>query len=139
MCHRARLSVCDVIKSILNPFLSVLSISTPHSALFLLQSSTSNSSLLILSFSSFSCSFLYLVLALFLQHHLLTLSSPSLPFFSLLPHHIITFSLHCLPFPSSHSVGAIGSGTGILLAVTIIYQYYEMFEKINADPNAFVA
>lgn len=27
-------------------------------------------------------------------------------------------------------LGAIGSGTGILLAVTIIYQYYEMFEKI---------
>ena len=25
--------------------------------------------------------------------------------------------------------GAIGSGTGILLAVTIIYQYYEMFTK----------
>lgn len=37
-------------------------------------------------------------------------------------------------------LGAIGSGTGILLAVTIIYQYYEMFsnEKINGDPNAFV-
>jgi protein transport protein SEC61 subunit alpha len=35
-------------------------------------------------------------------------------------------------------LGAIGSGTGILLAVTIIYQYYEMFEKVNADPNAFV-
>jgi protein transport protein SEC61 subunit alpha len=35
-------------------------------------------------------------------------------------------------------MGAIGSGTGILLAVTIIYQYYEMFEKVNADPNAFV-
>ena len=31
------------------------------------------------------------------------------------------------------------SGTGILLAVTIIYQYYEMFEKVNTDPNAFVA
>lgn len=28
---------------------------------------------------------------------------------------------------------------GILLAVTIIYQYYEMFEKVNTDPNAFVA
>ena len=26
-------------------------------------------------------------------------------------------------------LGAIGSGTGILLAVTIIYQYYEMFAK----------
>lgn len=36
-------------------------------------------------------------------------------------------------------LGAIGSGTGILLAVTIIYQYYEMFEKLNTDPNAFVA
>ncbi len=35
-------------------------------------------------------------------------------------------------------LGAIGSGTGILLAVTIIYQYYEMFEKQNSDPNAFV-
>jgi protein transport protein SEC61 subunit alpha len=38
-------------------------------------------------------------------------------------------------------LGAIGSGTGILLAVTIIYQYYEMFEKVNGasgDPNAFV-
>jgi protein transport protein SEC61 subunit alpha len=36
-------------------------------------------------------------------------------------------------------LGAIGSGTGILLAVTIIYQYYEMFAKENSDPNAFVA
>lgn len=36
-------------------------------------------------------------------------------------------------------LGAIGSGTGILLAVTIIYQYYEMFAKENIDPNAFVA
>jgi protein transport protein SEC61 subunit alpha len=36
-------------------------------------------------------------------------------------------------------LGAIGSGTGILLAVTIIYQYYEMFSKENTDPNAFVA
>ena len=26
-------------------------------------------------------------------------------------------------------MGAIGSGTGILLAVTIIYQYYEAFAK----------
>jgi protein transport protein SEC61 subunit alpha len=33
--------------------------------------------------------------------------------------------------------GAIGSGTGILLAVTIIYQYYEMFEKQNGE-NGFV-
>lgn len=35
-------------------------------------------------------------------------------------------------------LGAIGSGTGILLAVTIIYQYYEMFEKYNENQNAFV-
>lgn len=33
-------------------------------------------------------------------------------------------------------LGAIGSGTGILLAVTIIYQYYEMFTKEQA--NGFV-
>lgn len=30
-------------------------------------------------------------------------------------------------------LGAIGSGTGILLAVTIIFQYYEMFIKEGAD------
>jgi len=30
-------------------------------------------------------------------------------------------------------LGAIGSGTGILLAVTIIYQYYEMFSKEQVD------
>ncbi len=35
-------------------------------------------------------------------------------------------------------LGAIGSGTGILLAVTIIYQYYEMFEKYNENQNTFV-
>lgn len=29
-------------------------------------------------------------------------------------------------------LGAIGSGTGILLAVTIIYQYYELYEKNQA-------
>jgi len=29
-------------------------------------------------------------------------------------------------------MGAIGSGTGILLAVTIIYQYFEMFAKETA-------
>ena len=28
-------------------------------------------------------------------------------------------------------LGAIGSGTGILLAVTIIYQYYEMFSCVT--------
>jgi protein transport protein SEC61 subunit alpha len=30
-------------------------------------------------------------------------------------------------------MGAIGSGTGILLAVTIIYQYFEMFAKEQAE------
>jgi len=30
-------------------------------------------------------------------------------------------------------LGAIGSGTGILLAVTIIYQYFEIFVKETAD------
>ena len=30
-------------------------------------------------------------------------------------------------------VGAIGSGTGILMAVTIIYQYFETFEKERAQ------
>ncbi len=34
-------------------------------------------------------------------------------------------------------MGAIGSGTGILLAVTIIYQYYEMFTKEQTG-NMFV-
>jgi len=34
--------------------------------------------------------------------------------------------------------GAIGSGTGILLAITTIYSYYEIFAKENVDPNAFV-
>jgi len=36
--------------------------------------------------------------------------------------------------------GAIGSGTGILLAVTIIYQYYEMLEKVGTggDVQGFV-
>jgi len=30
-------------------------------------------------------------------------------------------------------IGAIGSGTGILLAVTIIYQYFEIFQKEQAE------
>ena len=33
-------------------------------------------------------------------------------------------------------MGAIGSGTGILLAVSIIYQYYEAFEKNAAGADA---
>jgi protein transport protein SEC61 subunit alpha len=32
-------------------------------------------------------------------------------------------------------MGAIGSGTGILLAVTIIYGYYEMYQKEQTDIN----
>eukprot|EP00184_Porphyridium_aerugineum_P002971 CAMPEP_0184706316 /NCGR_PEP_ID=MMETSP0313-20130426/36696_1 /TAXON_ID=2792 /ORGANISM="Porphyridium aerugineum, Strain SAG 1380-2" /LENGTH=474 /DNA_ID=CAMNT_0027167867 /DNA_START=587 /DNA_END=2011 /DNA_ORIENTATION=- len=32
-------------------------------------------------------------------------------------------------------LGAIGSGTGILLAVTIIYQYFEIFAKEGDDPG----
>jgi protein transport protein SEC61 subunit alpha len=34
-------------------------------------------------------------------------------------------------------MGAIGSGTGILLAVTIIYQYFEIFEKERASELGF--
>jgi len=34
-------------------------------------------------------------------------------------------------------MGAIGSGTGILLAVTIIYQYFEIFVKEQADLGGF--
>jgi protein transport protein SEC61 subunit alpha len=34
-------------------------------------------------------------------------------------------------------VGAIGSGTGILLAVTIIYQYFELFAKEQAEFGGF--
>lgn len=30
-------------------------------------------------------------------------------------------------------MGAIGSGTGILLAVTIIYQYFELFVKEQSE------
>ena len=30
-------------------------------------------------------------------------------------------------------LGAIGSGTGILLAVTIIYQYFEIFVKEQSE------
>ncbi|KAJ0080734.1 hypothetical protein Patl1_10441 [Pistacia atlantica] len=36
-------------------------------------------------------------------------------------------------------MGAIGSGTGILLAVTIIYQYFETFEKEKASELGFLA
>ncbi|KAL2931003.1 Protein transport protein Sec61 subunit alpha [Bienertia sinuspersici] len=35
-------------------------------------------------------------------------------------------------------MGAIGSGTGILLAVTIIYQYFETFEKERASELGFL-
>jgi len=33
-------------------------------------------------------------------------------------------------------LGAIGSGTGILLAVTIIYQYFEVFKKETSDGSS---
>merc|ERR1712032_1053319 len=33
-------------------------------------------------------------------------------------------------------LGAIGSGTGILLAVTIIYQYFEIFKKETSDGSS---
>lgn len=35
-------------------------------------------------------------------------------------------------------MGAIGSGTGILLAVTIIYQYFEMFAKEKMDASSLL-
>ena len=39
-----------------------------------------------------------------------------------------------LLFSSLFSIpGAIGSGTGILLAVTMIYQYFEVFVKEQQD------
>lgn len=34
-------------------------------------------------------------------------------------------------------LGAVGSGTGILLAVTIIYQYFEIFHKEKSDLGVF--
>ncbi|CAN6816980.1 unnamed protein product [Brassica oleracea] len=34
-------------------------------------------------------------------------------------------------------MGAMGSGTGILLDVTIIYQYFETFEKETASELGF--
>lgn len=36
-------------------------------------------------------------------------------------------------------MGAIGSGTGILLAVTIIYQYFEIFVQEQADMGGLSA
>ena len=43
----------------------------------------------------------------------------------------IYFMVHCTPavYDCMLFSGAIGSGTGILLAVTIIYQYFEVFMK----------
>ncbi|KAJ3350222.1 translocon subunit [Allomyces javanicus] len=38
---------------------------------------------------------------------------------------------------SADLLGAIGSGTGILLAVTIIYQYFELFAKEQAEAGGF--
>ena len=34
--------------------------------------------------------------------------------------------------------GAIGSGTGILLAVTIIYQYFEVFVKEQQEMGSLL-
>jgi len=36
-------------------------------------------------------------------------------------------------------MGAIGSGTGILLAVTIIYQYFEIFVKEQSEMGSMGA
>lgn len=36
-------------------------------------------------------------------------------------------------------LGAIGSGTGILLAVTIIYQYFEIFVKEQSEVGSMGA
>lgn len=36
-------------------------------------------------------------------------------------------------------LGAIGSGTGILLAVTIIYQYFEIFVKEQSEVGSMSA
>lgn len=36
-------------------------------------------------------------------------------------------------------MGAIGSGTGILLAVTIIYQYFEIFVKEQSEVGSMGA
>jgi protein transport protein SEC61 subunit alpha len=33
-------------------------------------------------------------------------------------------------------MGAVGSGTGILLAVTIIYQYFEIFAKETSSESS---
>lgn len=47
---------------------------------------------------------------------------------------VLAMSGHFLPPPSP---GAIGSGTGILLAVTIIYQYFEVFVKEQQEMGGF--
>ena len=40
---------------------------------------------------------------------------------------------------SADFLGAIGSGTGILLAVTIIYQYFEIFVKEQSEMGSMGA
>ena len=42
-------------------------------------------------------------------------------------------AFHC---SCNYCSGAIGSGTGILLAVTIIYQYFEVFMKEQQELGA---
>ena len=50
--------------------------------------------------------------------------------------------LHVSEVPSLSFIifllGAIGSGTGILLAVTTIYQYFEIFLKENTGDSSFL-
>ena len=50
----------------------------------------------------------------------------------------LKFYYYCATFPlmthlTESFLGAIGSGTGILLAVTIIYQYFEIFVKEQSE------
>ena len=47
-------------------------------------------------------------------------------------------SLYSILFSLSLSLGAIGSGTGILLAVTIIYQYFEVFVKEQQEMGSLL-
>lgn len=74
-------------------------------------------------------------------------------------YHSLTFNLRCLNIfcryiPTAAAfgglcigglsvmadfLGAIGSGTGILLAVTIIYQYFEIFVKEQSEVGSMGA
>ena len=50
---------------------------------------------------------------------------------------ILSEMIGMLPF--ADPLGAIGSGTGILLTVNIIYQYFEMFVKEQSEQGGFDA